>query len=190
MALLKVGGVASIVVGVTTIVAGIATGLGGPLVGGLACVASGVGMLVIGRQLAPVMQSTRAVAEQSGMELGWLGTPKFGPAMAQARSRMEQAQASWRTLSGDPRLRYNGLDGEAVVRAARDTGRRQNLNPVYTLDLIVTPRNGPAYELLVESEVNTLAVAQCVPGTRVPLKIRAEQPRDIWIDWLAVAGTS
>ncbi|MGH9214449.1 MAG: hypothetical protein ACRD2C_27840 [Acidimicrobiales bacterium] len=55
---------------------------------------------------------------------------------------------------------------------------------------MVTPADGRAFDAGVLSEVNTLAIAQCVPGTSVSVTIDRTDPRKLWIDWLAVAGSA
>lgn len=170
------------VAGVALLVAGL------PLVGGI-LLACGVGMAVLALLLRPVMQSSRRIAEQSGMEVNRLtGAPKLGSSMRMANERMQAAQQQMSGLMGNG-VQRTGSPGSAMVVRAEDTGGRSNMNPVYAVELDVTPAGGATYRATVTSEVNSLAIAQCVPGTVVSVKIDQNDPNNIWVDWLAVAGS-
>lgn len=187
--ILKLFAVADAVAGVVLLVIGIGAGL--PvliLVGGILLVV-GVGLFVIDRMIAPLMRTSREITEKSGMKVGRLtGAPTMRSAARHAAEQTARGKASMAAITGDAALRAKGVPGRAAIKAARDTGEKQNMNPIFEIDLIVTPDNARAYDLTVHTEVNTLAVAQCVPGTTVAVKVDPDDQSKLWIDWLAVAG--
>jgi hypothetical protein len=188
MILLKLFGVAMIISGAAGLAVGGAAGVTGATISGVVVAVSGVGLLVLDRMLAPVMRSSRELAEQSGRQMSRLtGAPKLRPTMASAADTMARAQEQMSGLMGTG-AGGNGISGRAVVKAARDTGQRHNLNPVYEVDLVVTPDDGGAYDVTVQTVVNTLAIAQCVPGTNVSVKVDRSNRQKLVIDWMAVAG--
>lgn len=163
-----------------------ATGL---VVTAVVLVVCGVGMLVLAQLLAPIMRSSKQIAEQAGFRTSRLtGAPTMRSAMAVGAERMAQGQRQMQALIGDSTIRLRGAPGSATVKLARDTGQTSNLNPVYEVDLVVAPDAGGAYDVTVTTEVSSLAVAQCVPGTRVPVKVHPDDPQQVWVDWMAVAG--
>lgn len=194
MLLLRLSAVAMIVAGVAAFAAGQSSvdEAGGALtVTAIILVACGLGMLVLAQLLAPIMKSSKELAERRGMKLGRLtGTPTMRAGMAVASRQMAAAQQTMAQLTGTGAIQAHGTPGWATVKAARDTGRKQNLNPVFEVELVVTPDGGRPYDATVRTEVNTLAVVQCVPGTQVPVKADSNDPQNLWIDWLAVAGSS
>lgn len=164
--------------------------VGQPLVGIILAVC-GVGMVALSFLLKPIMKSSREIAEQSGMEVSKLtGAPKMGSAMRNASQQMQQAQKQMVGLTGamGGGIRRTGIAGQAMVKTAADTGEKVNGNPVYDVTLTVAPTGAASYEATVQSEVNALAIAQCVPGTTVQVKIDPDDASNMWIDWLAVAG--
>ncbi|MEL7209693.1 MAG: hypothetical protein AAGK32_15905 [Actinomycetota bacterium] len=147
----------------------------------------GAMFVVVNALISPLMKSSREIAEASGMEVSKLtGAPKMGAAMEQGRQQMAQARDAMAGLTGDAAARANGQSGTAVVTTAQDTGRVSNLNPVYSVGLTVTPEAGAPYDVVVDTEVNTLAVAKAVPGTRVPVIIDLTDPSNVRVDWISV----
>lgn len=192
MLLLRLSAVAMIVAGVAMFVAGQSSDeAGGALaVTAIVLVACGVGMLVLAQLLAPIMRSSKEMTERRGMKVGRLtGAPTMRSSMAVASRQMAAAQQAMDGLMGTGHIQAHGIPGMATVKAARDTGRKQNMNPVFEVDLVVMPNDGRSYDATIQTEVNTLAVAQCVPGTQVSVKADPNNPQNVWIDWLAVAGT-
>lgn len=193
MLLLRLSAVAMVVAGVVVFIAGQSSSDeagGAATVTAIILAACGVGMLVLAQVLAPIVKSSNELAERRGMKVGRLtGAPTMRSSMAVASQQMATAQQTVAQLTGTGPIQAHGTSGWATVKAARDTGRKQNMNPIFEVDLVVTPDGGRAYDATVQSEVNTLAVVQCVPGTRVPVKADANDPQNLWIDWLAVAGT-
>jgi len=60
---------------------------------------------------------------------------------------------------------------------------------VYQLELVVSVPNERPYELTTNSEVNTLAVAKCVPGTQVPVKVDPSNPSNVRVEWMKVVNS-
>lgn len=147
----------------------------------------GLGMLVLAQLLAPVMKSSRRIAEQSGMKVSRLtGAPTMRSGMAVASERMANAQQQMASLTGTAAIRRDWDSGTATVKLAQDTGQQRNLNPVYEVHLMVAPDGRATYDTVVQSEVNSLAVSKCVPGTRVPVRVNPADPQDLVVDWLSV----
>lgn len=189
MLMMKISAVALVAAGIAMVVAGAATGMPVLVVVGAVLAVTGVGMLVLDRKLAPLMQTSRELTESRGMATSRLtGAPTMRSSMRYAAERTAQARQSMAAFTGDPGLRTKGVPGRAEVTAARDTGDKRNMNPVFELDLVVTPENARAYTVTIQTEVNTLAVAQCVPGTMVPVKVDPDDQSKVWVDWMAVAG--
>lgn len=191
MLLLRITALMMIVAGGATYVVGSSSETAGSslTVTAAVLVVSGIGMLVLAQLLSPIMKTSKEMAERRGMKLSRLtGAPTMRSGMAVAGQTMAAAQQQMRAVMGDASLRDRGVPGQATVKAARATGETRNLNPVYDVDLMVMPDNGQAYNATVRTEVNSLAVAQCVPGTRVPVKADPVDPTKLWVDWVAVAG--
>lgn len=193
MLMLRFSAVAMIVGGIAAYVGGSSSDAAGDsmTVTAVVLVVAGIGMLVLAQLLAPLMKSSRQIAGQSGIETSRLtGAPKMRSGMAVASQRAAAAAQQMAQHAGTTAVQTNGLAGEAVVKAVRATGETQNLNPIFEVDLLVTPEGARAYDTTVRTEVNSLAVAQCVPGTQVPVKADPGDPSNVWLDWLAVAGGS
>jgi hypothetical protein len=59
--------------------------------------------------------------------------------------------------------------------------------PLYAFALTVIPATGNPYQVQVGNPVPNEAIALCYPGSRVPAKVKADNPEGIVIDW-ALAG--
>jgi hypothetical protein len=177
---------------VGALVAGIVLIVVGQIMMGAIMIGVAVLLAVLSLALRPIMRSSREIAEQSGLKVSRLtGAPTMRSSMQQASDSMAAArqQMQGHLGLGGGALSRSGTPGTGMVKIASDTGRKSNLNPVYEVTVIVTVPGRPKYETVVETEVNALAIAQCVPGTSVPVKVDPSDPNAIWIDWLAVAGS-
>ena len=113
----------------------------------------------------PILDTADEMRVRAGMPNTFSGSMQYAQ---QQMAQAGQAMAAMNQTLGTQGTVVNGVEGSAVIKSSQDTGQQQNLNPVYQLDLVVTVPGEQAYELTTHSEVNTLAVAKCVPGPRCP----------------------
>ena len=139
------------------------------------------------RWTTPLLDTAKEIQEASGYPATLRGNLQRANAqMAQAGQMMGAVSQGFQGASSGM---AGGVDGTAVIKSSQDTGQQQNLNPVYQLELVVSVPNERPYELTTNSEVNTLAVAKCVPGTQVPVKVDPSNPSNVRVEWMKVVNS-
>ena len=83
---------------------------------------------------------------------------------------MEQARQQLEAQQGNAELLESGIDGQATIKAIRDTGMTMNENPVVEFDLEVAA-GGVPYEATIKQLTSRLTAAQYTPGTVLPCKV-------------------
>ena len=178
-----------VISGVGCLAAGIAVEVvRGPMLITAAGLFAGAGFsYMLMRWTSPLLETAKEIQEASGYPATMRGQMQRANAqMAQASQMMAGVNQGFQ---GQVTGFAGGVDGTAVIKNAQDTGQQQNLNPVYQLDLMITVPNQAPYDVTTQSEVNTLAVAKCVPGSQVPVKVDPANPSNVRVDWMKVAST-
>lgn len=90
---------------------------------------------------------------------------------------------------GSATILATGAPAEAVIVANAPLGiRNHEGHDVHLFTLTVLPPGGDPYQVQVGNPLPVQALAHVFPGARVPVKIGAEGPQAIAIDWAAAAG--
>ena len=88
--------------------------------------------------------------------------PGLREALKQAPGMMEQARQQLEAQQGNAELLESGIDGQATIKAIRDTGMTMNENPVVEFDLEVAA-GGVPYEATIKQLTSRLTAAQYTP---------------------------
>ena len=99
------------------------------------------------------------------------GRPSMREGLKQANEMMGVAKEQLATQQGSSDLARNGLDGQATIKAVRDTGTTMNENPLVEFDLQVQPAHGMPYDVTIQQLTSRLTAAQYTPGTVLPCKV-------------------
>jgi len=113
--------------------------------------------------------------------------PGLREGMKQASGLMDQAKQQMEAAQGSGELMQNGIDGQATIRAIRDTGMTVNENPVVEFDLEISG-SGTPYDATIQQIASRLTVAQYSPGTVLPCKIDPEDSSKVLLVNPDVAG--
>ena len=101
-----------------------------------------------------------------------------------SKERMAQSQASMAAQIEAMKLAQDGIPGTASVLEARQTGALINFDPMVSLDLLVTPPDGPPYPVTVEQLVPQVQMARVQPGSLVGVNIARTDRSTVAIDWM------
>ena len=98
-------------------------------------------------------------------------------AMAQANATMAQMAAQASSTAA-----LYGTPATASVVVARQTGQYINMQPVVSIDLLVTMPGGFPAPVTINEVVSQLNLARVAPGASLPVKV-GNTPGDVVIDW-------
>ena len=119
-------------------------------------------------QVPDAQQAAAAAQQQAG---GLSGTDAGG--LMQARGALEeQAHEQNRILS-------IGSLGSATIKGHVDTGEQVAGNPVWMLDLEITPEGGAAYGVQKREIISSVAMSGYADGTTMPCRIDPADPNTI-----------
>jgi hypothetical protein len=99
------------------------------------------------------------------------GRPSMREGLKQANEMMGVAKQQIAAQQGTGDLAQNGLDGQATIKAVRDTGMTMNENPMVEFDLQLQPAHGMPYDVTIQQLTSRLTAAQYTPGTVLTCKI-------------------
>ena len=102
-----------------------------------------------------------------------LKRPSLSEGIAQAREGVAIAKEQQAAAQGE------GIDGEATIKAIRDTGMTINENPVAELDLEVESGGGPPYPVTAKWAIPQLQLGQIQPGATVEVMIDPDDPSKV-----------
>lgn len=105
---------------------------------------------------------------------------------AAGMERMANAQAAMGAQIEAMKLAQDGIPGTASVLEARQTGALINFDPMVSLDLLVTPPDGPPYPVTVEQIVPQVQLGRVAPGSNVAVNIARSDRSTVAIDWMRV----
>ncbi len=91
---------------------------------------------------------------------------------------------------GSATILASGTPAEAVVVANQPLGvRNHEGHDVHLFTLTVVPMDGQPYQVQVGNPFPATALPLVFPGAKVPVKIGADGPHAVAIDWAAAQGT-
>jgi hypothetical protein len=105
---------------------------------------------------------------------------------AAGMERMAAAQQAMAAQNQALKLAADGIDGTASVLESRQTGALVNFDPMVSLDLLVTPPDGPPYPVTVELLVPQVNLGRIQPGSNVGVSIAKDDRSTVAIDWMRV----
>lgn len=96
--------------------------------------------------------------------------PGLRETLKQAPRMMEQAKQQLDAQPGNSELMTSGIDGQATIKAIRDTGMSMNENPVVEFDLEISA-GGVPHDATIQQLTSRLTAAQYTPGTVLACKV-------------------
>ncbi len=105
-----------------------------------------------------------------------------GAQMANAQTRMAQAQEMMAQQTAAANIVSTGTDAAATVVAVRPGGGMVNFQPIMALDLTVMPPAGAPYPVTVSQPVPPNLAGRLVPGASLRVKIDPQNQQALWID--------
>ena len=117
----------------------------------------------------PDAQQAAAAAQQ---QAGGLSGLDMGGGLAARGALEEQAHEQNRILS-------IGSLGSATIKGHVDTGEQVAGNPVWMLDLEITPEGGAAYGVQKREIISSVAMSGYADGTTMPCRIDPADPNTI-----------
>lgn len=121
-----------------------------------------------------VMKSSREMQRNSDVK----------GSLAEAQSRMEALNATM-SQAAQGRAVSHGTSATATVTAAQPTGAMVNYAPAYRIDLLVMVPGRPPMPVTRTEIVPPLFLSRAMPGQVVNVKVMADDPSDLFIDWAA-----
>lgn len=103
--------------------------------------------------------------------------------MRQASEAIEATTEMMAQQTAAARVAESGEPASAQVSAARDTGTLANMQPVMEIDLLVHREGRPPYPATLRQMVPLSQVGRLTPGTELSVKVDADDPGTVWIDW-------
>jgi hypothetical protein len=110
-----------------------------------------------------------------------------GGMMADAQTRMAAATQMMADQTAAANIAATGTPASASITAVRQTGAMVNFQPAVELDLTVFPDGLPPYPVTVTQVVPMPQLARAVPGANLHVKVDAQNPGSVWIDWMQVS---
>lgn len=110
-----------------------------------------------------------------------------GAQLQDASNSMAQMQQMMAQQTAGANLSLHGLDGTAVINAARQQGGMINMQPVVELDLTVLVPGRPPMPITVSQTIEVMYAAKAAAGNRVAVRVDPTNPQAIWINWAAPA---
>lgn len=106
--------------------------------------------------------------------------------IAAGQQNLANAQAAMAAQIEGMKLAADGIPATASVLEARPTGALINFDPMVSLDLLVTPPDGPPYPVTVEQLVPQMQMARVQTGGNVGVHIARTDRSTVAIDWMRV----
>jgi hypothetical protein len=110
-----------------------------------------------------------------------------GGMMSDAQARMAAATQMMADQTAAANVAATGTPATATIVAVRQGGAMINFQPSMEIDLTVFPEGLPPYPVTVSQVVPMHLLAQAVPGANLKVKVDAENPGSVWIDWTQVS---
>lgn len=104
--------------------------------------------------------------------------------LATMQSKLETLNGTL-AQAGEGRAMVEGVAGTATVTSAQPTGAMINFAPVYQLGLIVMMPGRPPFPATRSEVVPQLYLSRALPGQSVSVRVMADDPNDVFIDWAA-----
>lgn len=83
-----------------------------------------------------------------------------------------------------------GMPASAVIVSMAETGTTVNDHPMVDFELEVTRDGAPPYTATVRQMLPRLLIARVEPGVTVGVKVMADDPSKVAIDWESVSGSA
>ncbi len=103
--------------------------------------------------------------------------------MRQASAAIEATTEMMAQQTAAARIAESGEPASARVSAARDTGTLANMQPVMEIELLVYREGRPPYPATLRQIVPMSQVGRLAPGTELSVKVDADDPDTVWVDW-------
>lgn len=71
------------------------------------------------------------------------------------------------------KIQTSGIPAIGTVLSIADSGTKYNYQPVYNIQLQITPASGPAFTSMAQIALNPANLAQIQPGQQLPVKYSA-----------------
>jgi hypothetical protein len=107
-----------------------------------------------------------------------------GASMAEMQSKLEALNASM-APTAQGRAITDGVLCSATVTSIRQTGAMINMAPACEIGLLVLIPGRPPLPLIRSEIVPTLYASRALPGQQVSVRVMADDPDDLFIDWAA-----
>lgn len=102
--------------------------------------------------------------------------------LATMQSKLESLNASMtQTVQGH--AMSQGVECTATITSAQQTGTMVNFAPVCQLGLIVMVPGGSPVAVSRAETVQPIHLARVVPGQALTVRVMADDPNDLFIDW-------
>ena len=189
MGAFKWGGVVLLVLGVALTVVGAVGAVPALLIVGPTLAFTGAVFVLVGRAVAPAVEAASELARSQGAPDSF-GVGSVNQQLEHAQGRMAGAVEQMAAFNADhgerQRLEAVGVKGTGTVKSLQDTGAKRNLNPVYSVELVVASDQHRAYDVSIQSEIPTIAVAAVAVGDERPVRIDPADPRKVLVNWMGV----
>lgn len=106
-----------------------------------------------------------------------------GQQMKDAQAQMAQANEMMAQQTMAANLAMSGKDATASITSVAQTGAMINYQPTMAIEMTVFPEGGVPYPASATQVVEQMYLAKAAPGQQIKLKVDANDPSVIWIDW-------
>lgn len=104
--------------------------------------------------------------------------------LASMQSKLEALNASMTPVSQGLAITH-GTPGTATVTSVQQTGAMINFAPACQISLLVMLPGQPPFPVTRTEVVPPIYVSRALPGQSVGIRIMANDPADLYIDWAA-----
>jgi hypothetical protein len=127
-----------------------------------------------------MFRALRDLKKQSdGVSAGWNPAAQ----VAQAQAQMSAATEMLAQQTAAANAATSGVPGKATIVAVRPGNGMVNHQPIIEVDLTVFPDGGLPYAATVKQVIPHTQLAYARPGASVFVKIAADAPAAVWVDW-------
>jgi hypothetical protein len=102
----------------------------------------------------------------------------------QMREMVEDTPAMMAETTRAAAIATTGVDATATVTEATETGAMIDMEPLVEMSLTVIPASDlPPYPATLTQPINAMALPRVGVGATLNVKVDAEDPQSIWIDF-------
>lgn len=106
-----------------------------------------------------------------------------GEQMKDGMARMQEANEMMAQQTQAANIAMNGTPAKASITSVVQTGAMVNFQPTMAIEMNVFPDGQPPYPVSVTQIIEQQYLAKAVPGQQVAVKVDAQNPQTVWIDW-------